>query len=404
MLPAEIVSDERLARAAWSLLTEPGDEVAGALRSVLGPNDALDWTVRALAVGRDSAWSGSGAVPAGLLAELGSLVGNFDHEVVQRALARWRRRVDDADPRPVLDLLLGLGGHLEWPGEPGWSAGLDDLGAAAPPCLWVRGSLDGTGLDGRSVAVVGARAATAYGERVAADFGAELAEASFAVVSGGAFGIDVAAHRGALAAGGRTVVLLAGGVDRPYPAAHARLFDAVRSHGGALVSEVPLGWAPMRNRFLLRNRLIAALARGTVVVEAATRSGALSTARHASSLLRPVGAVPGPITSMASAGCHQLLRDGLAVCVTSAAEVAELVGGLGSDALPDPPASLVAADGLDAVARRVLDAVPLRRGARTDSVLRTAGVADREGRSALGLLELGGLVRRSGDQWVREGG
>jgi len=398
-IPPQVVADERLARAAWSLLTEPGDATAGAMRGALGAGAALEWTRRAL----DSPADGDGA-PATLLGELAAMVGAFDHAAIHRAVGRWRRRADDADPRPALELLGGLGGRLVCPGDAGWPAGLDELGATAPPCLWVRGELDGAALAGRSVALVGARAATAYGERIAADLGAELADAGFVVVSGGAFGIDAAAHRGALAGGGRTVVLLAGGVDRPYPTAHARLFDAVRADGGALVSEVPLGWAPMRNRFLLRNRLIAAMVRGVVVVEAALRSGALSTARHAATLLRPVGAVPGPVTSMASAGCHRLLRDGVAVCVTDAAEVAELVGAVGADALPDTPTPLVATDALDEVARRVLDAVPVRCGASSESVLRTAGVGDREGRSALGLLELGGLVSRMGDRWVRRGG
>lgn len=389
----EVIGDERLARAAWSFLTEPGDQTAGALRAALGPREALSWTRRALLAGE--------RIPASLMGELTAIVGSFDHATVQRAVERWRRRADDADPRAAIDLLGGLGGSVVCPGDPGWPPGLDDLGTATPPCLWVRGDLDGAALAARSVALVGSRAATSYGERVAADLGAELTDAGFAVVSGGAFGIDAAAHRGALAAGGRTLVLLAGGVDRPYPAAHSRLFDAVRADGGALASEVPLGWAPMRNRFLLRNRLIAAVSRGAVVVEAAFRSGALSTARQAAALMRPVGAVPGPVTSMTSAGCHQLLRDAIAVCVTSAGEVAELVGAVGQDALAEVPAQLVMTDGLDAVARRVLDAVPVRRGVPSESVLRTAGVADGEGRSALGLLELGGLVLRSGDRWVR---
>ncbi|NLF04420.1 MAG: DNA-protecting protein DprA [Actinomycetales bacterium] len=390
------MAHERLARAAWTLLTEPGDETAGALRAALGASRALDWARRAAA--------GPDQVPGSLVHELAAEVGAVDPDAMHRAVARWRRRVEECDPRGMIDLLDGLGGRFVVPGDPGWPRGLDELGASTPAGLWVRGSLDGAALADRSVALVGSRAATGYGERLAAELGAELADAGFTVVSGGAFGIDAAAHRGTLAAGGRTVVLLAGGVDRPYPAAHAALFDAVRADGGALVSEVPLGWAPMRNRFLLRNRLIAAMARGVVVVEAALRSGALSTARHAAALLRPVGAVPGPVTSMASAGCHRLIRDGVAVCVTSAGEVAELVGALGTDALADVPTLVGATDGLDAVARKVLDAVPVRRGASSDSVLRTAGVGDREGRSALGLLELGGLVRRTGDRWVRASG
>lgn len=393
MIPAEALADARLASATWSLLAEPGDETAGALRAVLGVTGALAWAARALR---------TETLPASLLAELVPGAGRLDHataERVRRGVDRWRRRADEADPRPLLDRLERLEGRLVHPGGPGWPTALDDLGAAAPACLWWRGAPGALG--DRAVALVGSRAATPYGTHLAGELAVELAERGFTVVSGGAFGIDVAAHRGALAAGARTVVLLAGGVDRPYPASHARVFEQVRSSGGAVASEVPLGWAPMRNRFLLRNRIIAALAHGTVVVEAALRSGALSTARHAAALLRPVGAVPGPVTSMASAGCHALVRDGLATLVTSAAEVADLVGELGADGVQPPSSTSLVTDALDDVARRVLDAVPVRRGAPTGSVLRTAGVGEGEGVAALGLLELGGLVRRSGERWVR---
>lgn len=399
MIPRELTDSVPLASATWSLLSEPGDETAGALRAVLGVTGALSWTRRVF----ESADDG---VPAPLLAELASGAGSLDRttaERVRRGVERWRRRAKDADPRPLLDRLDRLDGRLVCPGDTGWPEGLLDLGAAAPPCLWWRGTLDAPRLAERSVAMVGSRAATPYGTHLAGELSVELAERGFAIVSGGAFGIDVAAHRGALAGGGHTVVMLAGGVDRPYPASHARIFEQVRTSGGAIVSEVPLGWSPTRSRFLLRNRLIAAAARGVVVVEAALRSGALSTARHAAGLLRPVGAVPGPVTSMASAGCHGLIRDAVATCVTSAAEVAELVGALGTDTLAEAALPLVATDGLNETARRVLDAVPLRRGAALGSVLRTAGVGDGEGRAALGLLELGGLVRRSGEQWVRVG-
>lgn len=397
-IPAAVRGSTVLAGAAWSLLAEPGDETAGALRAVLGPAAALDWAHRALETGADD-------VPAPLLAELAGGAGLLDAATaarVRRGVDRWRRRAPGADPRPLLDRLERLDGLLLTPEDAGWPTSLDDLGPTSPPCLWVRGRFDTPRLAARSVALVGSRAATPYGVHLAGELAAGLADDGFAVVSGGAFGIDVAAHRGSLAAGGHTVVLLAGGVDRPYPAAHARVFEAVRHDGGAIVSEVPLGWSPTRSRFLLRNRLIAALARGTVVVEAASRSGALSTARHAAALLRPVGAVPGPVTSMSSAGCHGLLRDAVATCVTSPAEIAELVGAHGRDAL-EPAQGALGGDGLGPVERRVLDAVPVRHGAATESILRTAGVGDREGRAALGLLELGGEVRRTGGRWVRAG-
>jgi DNA protecting protein DprA len=229
-------------------------------------------------------------------------------------------------PRRALDAADRIGCRLLVPGDPGWPTVLDDLDATAPLCLWVRGPADLHALSARSVALVGARAATPYGEHVAADLAAGIAEAGGLVVSGGAYGIDVAAHRGALSAGGITVALLAGGVDRTYPAGNRDLLESLAREHGAVVAECPPGTAPVRSRFLLRNRLIAALAGATVVVEAAWRSGALSTAAHAGALLRPLGAVPGPVTSMASVGCHRPLRDGAAVCVTSTADVLELIG------------------------------------------------------------------------------
>ena len=153
----------------------------------------------------------------------------------------------------------------------------------------------------RSVAIVGSRASTAYGEHVAGELGHQLAERGWTVVSGGAFGIDAAAHRGALAAEAPTVAVLACGVDRPYPAAHGALLHRI-AETGLLVSEWPPGAAPHRHRFLVRNRLIAALTRGTVVVEAAARSGAQATARRARKLGRQVLVVPGPVTSAMSVG------------------------------------------------------------------------------------------------------
>lgn len=389
-------ADEVVARAAWSRLAEPGDTVAAVLVGVLGAGEALRWA-HAAAGGPETAERAAAEL-------LG--VGGFGSDVrrLVRAVGRWAPRLEGLDPRRELRVLERLGGVLLHPTHPGWPPGLDDLGTATPPCLWVRGDADLAGLLVRSVALVGARASTAYGDRVAADLGAGVAERSTTVVSGGAYGIDAAAHRGCLAVPGRTVALLAGGVDRPYPAGNAALLDRVGADGGAVVSEVPPGSAPTRSRFLLRNRLIAALSRATVVVEAAHRSGALSTAAHAAALLRPVGAVPGPVTSMASAGCHRLLREGAAVCVTDAAEVVELAGTMGADLTPEPDVPISEGDGLDDVLRRVLESLPLRRGASVDAVARTAGLGTGETRGALGALELGGLAQRVSGSWRRTPG
>ena len=179
--------------------------------------------------------------------------------------------------------------------------------AHKPMVLWVVGSGRLDDVADRAAAIVGTRAATAYGEYVAADLAAGLVGRDAAVVSGGAFGIDGAAHRAALAAEGLTVAVLAGGIDVPYPAGHASLLRRIAEEG-LLVSEYPPGVRPARHRFLTRNRLVAALAGATVVVEAGARSGAANTAAWARALGRSVCAVPGPVTSSASVGCHALLR------------------------------------------------------------------------------------------------
>lgn len=386
-----------LARAAWSRLTEPGDPVAGAVVGVLGP-------VAAWELVRDAAAPGSSAASDPLARAVARVLptsARSAHRLVT-ALERWGPRLASVDAAREVDRHRSRGGDLLVPEDPRWPTGLADLGAQAPHALWVCGDPTAPAASARGAAVIGARACTAYGEHVTAEVAAGVVAAGRVVVSGGAYGIDAAAHRAALATGGATVAVLAGGVDRLYPAGNARLLRAAQDNG-ALVSEVPPGGVPSRQRFLQRNRLIAALSGATVVVEAAWRSGALSTATRAAALLRPVGAVPGPVTSAASAGCHRLLRDGAAVCVTDAAEVLELLAGAGP--APGPDAAVggpaVPADGLDPVARRVLDALPVRAWAEVASVTRVAGVSPSEARGALGLLELAGLADRDGERWRR---
>ena len=382
--------DDRVARATWSALVEPGDPAAGALVRMLGPRASLDWVARA---GRGAPdWSALPGLPGS------------DRMRLAGVARRWTARGDGLDPDAMLVDLERAGGALVVPGDDGWPAGLDDLGDAAPFVLWCRGTLPG----GRpAVAVVGSRASTSYGERVACDLGGGLVKRGVPVVSGGAYGIDAAAHRGAIVGGGPTVVVLAGGVDRGYPAGNVRLFEEAVATGGAVASEVPPGSLPTKSRFLQRNRLIAAMTGATVVVEAAWRSGALSTAHHAADLLRPVGAVPGPVTSVASAGCHRLLREGAAVCVTDVDEVVELLpGGPGRGAGADDPGGggggLVGPDDtewLDPLCRQVHDALGLRAGAAAEVVAERVGVGVGEARGALGLLELAGLATRRDDGW-----
>ncbi len=215
------------------------------------------------------------------------------------------------------------------------------LGVARPYALWLRGEADLRYCCLQSVSIVGARAASAYGTHVGTEMAAALAARGWAVVSGAAYGIDACAHQGALAADGVTIAVLACGVDHAYPAGHYDLLASIAAQG-VLVSEWPPGRTPNRLRFLIRNRVIGALTRGTVVVEAGLRSGALNTARHARDLHRPVMAVPGPVTSEVSAGCHKIIREWGAICVTSAQDVLELLTPLGEtpDYGPAPAAVL----------------------------------------------------------------
>ena len=277
----------------------------------------------------------------------------------------------------------------------------DRTRAPVPPLgLWVRGAARLDVVTDRSVAVVGSRASTAYGEHVAADLGAQLGERGWTVVSGGAYGIDAAAHRGALAAGAPTVAVLACGVDRVYPTAHGALFARI-AESGLLVSEWPPGCAPLRHRFLVRNRLIAALTRGTVVVEAAARSGAQATAARARALGRQLMVVPGPITSALSVGCHELLRDREtgAALVTSAAHVIEAVGGIGTDLAPQLERPASPRDGLSDLAARVLDACPVRSGVSPERLASVAGCTVIDVLRVLPSLELADLVQWTGTGW-----
>ena len=291
------------------------------------------------------------------------------------------------------------------PGDQEWPAQVDDLANAEPlnnrsgiPIgLWVKGPVRLDSL-ASSVAVVGSRAATTYGDQLATDIGQTLVQAGSPVVSGAAFGIDRAAHRGALAGGGPTIAILACGVDRAYPKAHQSLLDHLAEFG-AVVSEAPLGCSPQRIRFLARNRLIAAITRGTVVVEAAIRSGALNTAHWAHRLNRVVLGVPGPVTSAPSGGVHQLIRSGGAELVTNGREVLEMVGPAGEHLVDEPRGPVHPRDLLPMVERQVLDAVPVGTGARADSIARVAGLAVREVGSALGRLQDAGLVEADVDGW-----
>ena len=318
-------------------------------------------------------------------------------DVMPELHARLGARLTRSDPVSDLEKVRRLGGRLVIPGDLEWPTQLDDLGIATPWALWIRGSQNLRIAMLRSVAVVGARACTTYGARIASDMASDLGSAGWAVVSGGAFGIDAAAHRGALAVNGITAAVLACGVDVSYPPRNESMFESI-GRDGFLISEVAPGAVPHRARFLVRNRVIAALTRGTVVIEAAVRSGSLATARAALDLDRPVLGTPGPITSPLSSGVHQILRNG-AHLVTSAAEVIEAVGELGQDLAPIPEGARTHLDRIDSVARAVLDAFPSQGVTSASDVAREAGVTANEVLVALTRLELEGLVERRSGGW-----
>jgi DNA processing protein len=394
------LDEESYARAALTYLAEPGDLQLGALVRSHGAAPML------------------AAIKAGTVPDF--LASGAARAAAQRAMRCWQVRLTELPSADDIARLCRAGIRLACPGDPEWPARLDDLGAARPYALWLRGTADLRFSCVRSVAIVGARAATAYGGYVASEFAASVASRGWTVVSGGAYGVDAAAHRGALAADGVTVAVLACGVDVPYPAGHADLLDAIAAQG-VVVSEWPPGRNATRLRFLVRNRTIAALAAGTLVVEAASRSGALNSARHARDLGRPLMAVPGPITSELSAGCHTVIREWQGMLVTSAADVIEYLSPLGS-AASDPAAgpaagpaqgpatapgtapgtdaaALLGRDALDLEAAAVLDALPSRGGMGSLKIATRAGLDPDTVLRCLGALAAIGFAERCDQGW-----
>ncbi|WP_411722554.1 DNA-processing protein DprA [Mycetocola sp.] len=376
--PGEVA--DTFARAAWSGIAEPGDGAAGFLVAAAGASAALTMLVERWSVPR-------------ICAALGSVGAMDDVDTqIEQALARWLPRANSRLTLQALSLAAACRATLLTPASELWPERLDELGPHAPLALWVRGRTDALPAMAHSIALVGARAATGYGEHVAIEAGSGLVGRGFAIVSGAAYGIDGMAHRAALASHGTTVAFLAGGVDRPYPSGHAVLIDRI-IETGAVLSEMPCGGQPSKWRFLQRNRLIAAVSDATVVLEAGWRSGALNTAGHAAALGRPLGAVPGPITSAASAGCHRLIREYDAVCVTSVDEMVELAGG--EPARPEPVPSERSSDEV-----RVLDALSVQTPRMPVDVAVRSGLPVDTVYSVLGMLELDDCVAEKPGGWV----
>ncbi len=403
---------ERFARAAWSGIVEPGDRVALELIAAVGAASALTAVLNS-----------SSASEHPRLAESSG-------DELDEALARWRPRVNSASVMLSLRQAARFGARLVVPDDVEWPEPLGDLGFHSPVALWVRGKRETASALHRSIALVGARAATGYGEHVTMEASAGLVDRGFSIVSGAAYGIDGMAHRAALASGGITVAFLAGGVDRFYPSGHDALLNRI-VESGLVVSELPCGQPPTKWRFLQRNRLIAATSLATIVVEAGWRSGSLNTAGHARELGRPVGAVPGPVTSAASAGCHRLLRDGETMCVTTPEEMAELAtssdltGGrfnadVGDSANAHPQNQVrsraEAHPGAEAGQRRemresevrqspevtrLLDALSTRSARHAGDIASRAGLSAGEVQSLLGRLALEGMVVERERGWVK---
>jgi DNA processing protein len=363
-LRIKVPPGERAARIAWARLVEPRDRQALDLMAQVGPEQALESV-------------------------------DLHDRLGQRLLPR----VETLDVARDFEIAHRLEARILIPGDDEWPQGLASL-ADPPLCIWVRGPLDLAAHTERSVSVVGARAATQYGVRQSGEIAAGLVERGFAVVSGAAYGIDGAAHRGALAAEGATIAFTAGGIDRPYPRGHDDLFARLWREG-LVATEVPPGSAPTAVRFIARNRMIATVSQGTVIVEAGLRSGSLNTARTANDTNRLVCAVPGSVESAVSAGCHELIRNGEATLVTDASEVAELVGPLG-DVAPVKRGASRAGDEHDAAHRAVYAALPVRKAATVEELARRCGQSTSDVLAALGVLELSGLARRSlGDGWSK---
>jgi len=375
---AELSSDERRARIVLSRIVEPGDVDACRL------------------VREHSA--------AALLQRLQTGI-----HPGKAKLRDWSERVSRAGYDEITALADSVNARYICPGDAEWPPTANDLQrleqesgdrrGGAPFGLWVRGSGHLGQLAERAVVIVGARASTAYGEHVAGAIAFGCAEQGFTVVSGGAFGIDAASHRGALAGGGRTLALLASGVDRLYPPGNTQLLKRI-TETGVVVSEAAPGCVPSRSRFLVRNRLIAALAIGTVVVEAALRSGSLNTARWALDLSRLVMGVPGPVTGASSAGVHQLLRQPETLLVTDAPEVIEHISPPGSNLAPSKQGPSSQRDLLHPRSRQLLDAVPAVVAATAESIAKAAGLSYCDVVARLHALErMGAVAREDKDRW-----
>ena len=386
-----------LARAYLSRVAEPPAPALAALVEEVGP-------VAAARRVREGATHGPDVVPPAVAATTAARRATDRAEADLALLtAHGGRLVVPEDPEWPASALAGLGTAAGVDGTLGLEGASARDGLAAPLALWARGPLSLGEAPVGWVAMVGARAASDYGLWVARDWSADLADRGKTVVSGAALGVDGAAHRGALAVDGHTVAVLACGIDRAYPPTHATLLEHV-AHRGLVVTEYPPGATPARHRFLVRNRLIAALAAGTLVIEAAARSGAMRTALVAEALGRAVMVVPGPVTSALSVGCHELAQRPEVTVAGRPAHVVERVSRVGEGLAPRPGSPTRRTDGLDPDALRVHEALPLHAARTAVRLAHDSGVDPAVVNTLLSDLEALGLVEQDGGRWRRRPG
>lgn len=378
------LSPEAQGSAIWSIIAEPGDELAGLVRLTLGARKSVDWLI----AGKDEGFFARQILETDYAKLAYERFGELQ-PVMRNAFERWKPRLSETKFDQSLRVAQTLGIRFATPESPEWPSKLSDLGLAMPAGLWFRGDL--TSLD-QAVSIVGSRIASSYGLWVCADFVGELHEIGHSVVSGGAFGIDAAAHRSANNLGARNFAVMAGGVDNFYPSSNSDLLREV-SKLGAVLSELPPGARPTRWRFLQRNRLIAALGKATLIVEAGHRSGAINTVNHATALGRPVGAIPGPINASTSDGCNRIIRDGFAELIGSFADFRDLLGLGGSQQAFE--------FALAPFELRAMDALSTRHQTLT-TLGAKSGLTPHELAIALGSLELQGLAQRNDREMWRK--
>ncbi|MFB9660589.1 DNA-processing protein DprA [Glycomyces mayteni] len=374
-------NDDRRALMMLSELIEPGDGELDDLLAEVGPIEAVK-----------RIWEGD--VPERL------------HRLTSASVSCTPDPAARADQ--IAAATEAAGARVLIPGEPGWPEQLRDLQTVCdadephvrpPRCLWVKGPHDLAELCARSVAIVGSRAASEYGQHLADDLAADLTASGWTIVSGGALGIDRAAHLGSLARGGATVAVLACGLEMPYPKANHSMFNMIAEQG-MLLSEWPPGSTAMKHRFLTRNRVIAALTAGTVVVEAADRSGARNTARYAAELGRVLMFTPGPVTSSQSIGVHRLAREPWeARLVTCAEEVIEDVTGIGGPLASAPPPQRRPLDRLTEIEARLVESLPRGYVVDTARLAAAAGLPTDLASETLHRLQRMRWVDRIDDRW-----